>query len=285
MPLATAYLALHVAVALFGLAGLFGKWIDLSPLAIVLGRTVVAAVTLGALAAARREPLGRLDVAWLLNGAILALHWVTFFLAIRISSVAVGLLGYATFPLFVLVIERRGRWRSVARVEWLTALLVVAGFAVLVPRLAWSDTTVRGLVLGLASAVTFAWLAVRNRALVGQHGALGLAFWQNAWAAIWLMVAVVPIASTMEAPTWQDLGAIVTLGALCTALAHTLFIASLRQVGTHKASIVAALEPVYGMAFATLLLSEWPTPRQVVGALLLVGAAIVASRRTRFEPA
>jgi len=284
MPLATAYLALHVAVALFGLAGLFGKWIDLSPLAIVLGRTVVAAVTLGALAAARREPLGRLDVAWLLNGAILALHWVTFFLAIRISSVAVGLLGYATFPLFVLVIERRGRWRSVARVEWLTALLVVAGFAVLVPRLAWSDTTVRGLVLGLASAVTFAWLAVRNRALVEQHGALGLAFWQNAWAAIWLMVAVVPIASTMEAPTWQDLGAIVTLGALCTALAHTLFIASLRQVGTHKASIVAALEPVYGMAFATLLLSEWPTARQVVGALLLVGAAIVASRRTRFEP-
>jgi drug/metabolite transporter (DMT)-like permease len=284
MPLATAYLALHVAVALFGLAGLFGKWIDLSPLAIVLGRTLVAAIALGILAGVRREPLGRLDVAWLVNGAILALHWVTFFLAIQVASVAVGLLGYATFPLFVLIIERRGRWRSVARVEWLTALLVVSGFGVLVPRLAWSDATVQGLLLGAASGVTFAWLAVRNRALVERHGALGLAFWQNAWAAIWTMVAVVPLASTMRAPSWQDLGAIVTLGALCTALAHTLFIASLRHVGTHTASIVAALEPVYGIAFAVLLLAEWPTTRQIAGALLLVGAAIVASRRTRLEP-
>jgi drug/metabolite transporter (DMT)-like permease len=284
MPLATAYLALHVAVALFGLAGLFGKWINLSPLAIVLGRTLVAAVALGVLSAARREPLGRLDVVWLLNGAILAVHWVTFFFAIQVASVAIGLLGYATFPLFVLVIERRGRWRAITRVEWITALMVVAGFAVLVPRLAWSDSTVQGLLLGAVSGATFAWLAVRNRALVEQHGALGLAFWQNAWAAVWLMVAVVPIAQTMPAPTWADLGALVTLGALCTALAHTLFIACLRQVGTHTASIVAALEPVYGIAFAAVLLGQWPTTRQVIGALLLVGAAIVASRRTTLQP-
>jgi hypothetical protein len=70
----SALAALHVAVALFGLAGLFGKWLLLSPLVIVLGRTIVAAISLALLARVRQERLGRLERAWLLNGAILALH-------------------------------------------------------------------------------------------------------------------------------------------------------------------------------------------------------------------
>jgi drug/metabolite transporter (DMT)-like permease len=281
---AAAFVALHVAVALFGLAGVFGKWLTLSPLAIVLGRTLVAAVVLAVVALSGRRSLGRLDPALLLNGAILALHWVTFFLAIQTTSVAIGLLGYATFPLFVLLIERRGRLGAITRTEWVTIVLVVVGFAVLVPRLSWSDSTVHGLALGALSGLTFAWLAVRNRRLLAQHSAIGLAFWQNAWAATWLIVAIVPISETMRAPTWADIGALITLGVLCTAFAHALFIASLRQLSTHAASVVAALEPVYGIALAVLLLNAWPTGRELIGAALLVSAAIVASRRRAIPP-
>jgi drug/metabolite transporter (DMT)-like permease len=72
---------------------------------------------------------------------------------------------------------------------------------------------------------------------------------------------------------------LVVLGAACTALAHTLFIASLRRVSAQVASIIAGLEPVYGIAFAAVLLGEAPGVREVVGATLLVAAAIVASRR------
>src|SRR5437773_2929482 len=103
---ATSLAALHVAVALFGFAGLFGKWLDWDPVAIVFGRTVVAALVLGLVVAARRTE--RVGPSWTLagNGAILALHWVAFFAAIEVSSVAIGLVGFASFPLFVIVIER-----------------------------------------------------------------------------------------------------------------------------------------------------------------------------------
>ena len=77
--------ALHVAVALFGFAGLFGKWLALSPVAIVLGRTLIAAVALYILRrrVARRVPF---DVRLVANGVVLALHWVSFFAAIQVSS-------------------------------------------------------------------------------------------------------------------------------------------------------------------------------------------------------
>ena len=44
-----ALVALHVAVVLFGFAGLFGKWLLLSPVGIMLGRTAIAAIALGIL--------------------------------------------------------------------------------------------------------------------------------------------------------------------------------------------------------------------------------------------
>ena len=276
---AGALLALHAAVALFAMAGLFGKWLALSALVIVLGRTLVAAATLALAASLRREPVGRPASALVVNGAILALHWVTFFLAIQASSVAIGLLGYASFPLFVLLLERRGAQHAVTPREWTCAALVLAGFAVLVPRLAWSDANVQGLALGAVSGLTFAALAVRNRALLRERLPIGLAFWQNACAAGWVLVACMVVPDLVRMPTAAELVALVLLGAVCTALAHTLFIASLRRVTAQAASIVAGLEPVYGIAFAALLLAEVPGPREWAGAALLLAAAILASRR------
>ena len=101
-----AVFALHVAVGLFGFAGLFGKWIAWSPAALVLGRTGVAAVALGVFLAWRHRALPQPTAALAGNGVLLAVHWVAFFAAIQLSTVAVGLLGYASFPLFVPFLER-----------------------------------------------------------------------------------------------------------------------------------------------------------------------------------
>ena len=76
-------MSLHAAVALFGFAALFGKWIALPATAIVLGRTSIAAVTL-VIVCSWRAPAARPSRApVVVNGAILALHWVTFFAAVQ----------------------------------------------------------------------------------------------------------------------------------------------------------------------------------------------------------
>lgn len=271
--------ALHAAVVLFGFAGLFGKWLSLPPHAIVLGRTAVAAAVLALVVALQRGRF-RAEPRLAHNGIVLAIHWVTFFEAIQVSSVAIGLLGYATFPLFVLGLERMLLDRRPARAEMLTALLVVAGLVVLVPSFSLQDRTVRGLAWGLVSGFMFALLAVRSRRLSASYTPSAIAFWQNLFAA----VALLPFAwlgrDAVSAFSLRDAELLVVLGVFCTALAHTLFIASLRRVTAHTASVVAALEPVYGMALAAWLLREIPTLRTLAGAAMIVGAAILVTRRS-----
>lgn len=273
-----ALVACHVAVALFGFASLFGKWIAWDAVAIVLGRTLVAAVLLAAVIAFRRGALPRPTRPLALNGVILAVHWTAFFAAIQASSVAIGLLGFASFPLFVPWLERVLLGVPMARAKLWGAALVAVGLVLVVPDVRWIDGSGPGLAWGLVSGFTFALLAVRSQRLVVQHAATAIALWQNAVAAA--VVAPIVLARGLGGPLHlADIGLVVLLGAVCTALAHTLFTASLARLSAHTVAICAALEPVYGIALAFVLLGEVPGLRIVAGVVLLMGAALVASWR------
>ncbi|HXT02820.1 MAG TPA: DMT family transporter, partial [Casimicrobiaceae bacterium] len=182
-----------------------------------------------------------------------------------------------SFPVFVLLLEPQWIKRATPRLEYVTALLATAGLVWLVPDFSWSSRVTRGLALGLVSGFGFAWLTVRNRRLVGDHSPLRLALWQNVFAAVALLPIVAIVDRASARPTGAELGLIVVLGVACTALAHTLFIASMRRVSAHSASVVAALEPVYGIALAGLLLHEIPSGRTIVGGTLIVAGALLAS--------
>ncbi len=272
--------ALHCAVLLFGFAGLFGKWLDLPPAVIVLGRTLVAATALGLLRALQGKRGAPFDLRLAGMGALLAAHWVSFYAAIQVASVAIGLLGFASFPLFVLLLERALLGRRWSAREGATAGFVTVGLALLVPELSFANRMVQGLLWGLLSGFTFALLAVANRRWSATRAPLHLAFWQNLWAAI----ALVPFVAALGSPPAigaREIGLLLLLGVVGTALAHTLFITALATVSAHTASMVCALEPVYGILLALLLLGEVPAPRTLVGGALIVGAAVLATRRAR----
>jgi drug/metabolite transporter (DMT)-like permease len=272
----SALVSLHAAVLLFGFAGLFGKWLALSPEMIVLGRTVVASAALTVLLRLLREPSGGFEWRLAAGGAVLALHWVAFFRAVQMSSVAVGLLGFASFPLFVLIAEAIFLRRKLHVADWVTVTLVTAGLLLLVQEFRIENRVVQGLIWGVLSGLMFALLAVGNRALASRRSATGIALWQNACAAACLLPG---FALNPVLPSLRDSALLIVLGVACTALAHTLFIRSMRVLSAHTASVVTALEPVYGIVLAFGLLGETPGRRTLIGAALIVGAALRATSR------
>lgn len=266
---------LHIAVFLFGLAGVLGKFLHISSFAIVWGRTTFATIAILAYLLLRREwrPFtNRTDIlSAFLQGSILALHWVTFFYSIQISSVAVGLLGYSTFPIFVLCLERVIYRTRLASNDLLSIVIVLAGVLFILPNFDLAGSSVRGVLWGTFSGFSFALLSLMNRRLSPRYPAAQLSLVQNFVAALLLTPFVFSEVYRVSAHDWVFL---LGMGICCTALAHSLFINSLKRIRVFTASIVASLEPVYGIAAAFVLLGEVPAWREVCGGLIILGAAI-----------
>ena len=275
-------LEIHVAVFLFGFPGLFGKWLALSPPVIVFGRVLFASLALlAALGFGRRSLriVPRRDLILLaVCGLTLAAHWTMFFKAVQISSVAVGLLAYASFPVFTVFLEpllTKERWDP-ASLGY--AFLCVLGLYLIIPGFEPSDAVVQGVLWGLGAGLTFAILSIINRILASRQSSLAVAFYQDLFAAIFLIPAVVRADFALSL---RDVGLIALLGVFFTAGAHTLFIDGMREVRARTASILSSLEPVYGILLALLFLRESPSLRTVTGGAVVLAAALVATIRAR----
>lgn len=273
--------ALHGAVFLFGVAGLFGKWIALGPMLIVLGRVSFAAGALGLVLLLRRKAVGlppRRDWWMLLScGALLVLHWAAFFHSIQVSTVAVGLLAYSTAPVFAALLEPWWFGESFSARGFAASLLSLGGVAVMIPHWQLQEAVLQGASWGVVAGSSFALLSLLNRGLRREHDAVSLAFIQDGLAAL-LVLPLLP--AIWEPLAARDLALLALLGIVFTALAHGLFIHALRTVRARMATLVSNLEPVYGIALAALLLDEIPSLRTVAGgALILAAVAWVSIRR------
>lgn len=274
----TALLQVHTSVFLFGLSGLFGKLLDLPAAVIVMGRTGFATLAIGLALGLARQSIrlrsGRDLLGMAALGALLAFHWVSFFYSIQLATVAVGLLTFSSFPVFVTLLEPLlfktvWRWRDGA-----IALLVVAGVALVIPDYRIGSATTLGAVWGLLSGFSFALLQLLNKGYRQRHSALAIAFYQDLFACLSLLF-VIPKAGLVLSPT--EWGLLLVLGVLCTALAHTLFIESLAVLRTQTASVISALEPVYGIVLAALLLGEVPGLRTLIGGGVIMVTTLWAS--------
>jgi drug/metabolite transporter (DMT)-like permease len=274
----SALVQVHASVFLFGLSGLFGKFLSLSATVIVLGRTGFAALALGLVLVLGKQS-ARLSTAQdglglALLGLLLAFHWVSFFLSIQLATVAVGLLTFSSFPVFVTVLEpllfkTPWRWRDGA-----IAALVVLGVALVIPEYRLGSATTLGAIWGLLSGLSFALLQLLNKGYRQRYSAVAIAFYQNLFACLALL-AVTPLKGL--ALTTSEVVWLLVLGVFCTALAHTLFIDSLRVLRAQTASVISTLEPVYGIALAALLLEEVPTLRTLVGGTVVLATIVWAS--------
>ncbi|NOQ18467.1 MAG: EamA family transporter [Desulfobacterales bacterium] len=275
-------LEIHIAVILFGLSGLFGKLLTLPPLVIVFGRTFFAFLTLSIILAGFKIPFrvnSRRDFfVLILLGIILAVHWITFFHSIQISTVAVGLLTFSTFPIFVTFIEPVFFKEKIRPFDILTAGSVVFGLLLVIPSFDFQNNITLGAFWGTLSGFTFAVLSILNRKYVSTYPPILMVCCQNGIATLILL-------PFMFFDNWvlqpADYVLLPVLGIFCTALAHVLFIKSLVHIKTQLASITACLEPVYGIIFALFLLGEIPDARTILGGGIMLGTIALATMKRR----
>jgi len=274
-----ALLAIHFGALMFGLSGVFGKLADSTPLIITLGRAGFAVVAL--LLAARflrsggTAPSPRQRAGLLLGGLLLGGHWLTFFIAVKTAGVGIATLGFASFPAFTVLLEGvlfRERTRPV---EFGMVALVCVGLLLVTPQFDLASESTLGLIYGILSGLMFALLSLLNRAVTRGVDPVQAALWQNCI----ILLCLLPLSwSSLPAVPAMDWLWLALLGVLCTGLAHSLFVASLKVLKARTTSVIFSLEPVYGIAIAWWLFNEQPSLGMLAGGALIILASVITSR-------
>ncbi len=268
----------NVAVLFFGLAGVLGKLSVLPAPLIVFGRAFFASLVLLAVCWFQHLPLrpkrSRDGFLLLGQGVLLALHWTAFFQAINVSNVAIGLLAFSSFPLFTAALEPLLLHQRPSRIQIVAAFLILVGIYLLVPSFTLQNNTTLGVVWGVLSGAAFALLSVTNRWLGRTYSSQMISLYQDGIAAI-VLLPIFFLTATTAFWTPRELLILLVLGGACTALAHTLFIASMRVITAQSASLLASLEPVWGIVFGVILLGAIPTASTLLGGAIILGATLL----------
>ncbi len=277
-----------VALPFVSMTGLFGKFLSHSPLLIVQGRTVFAfGALLLALFAIRKAIFFKnyREWAWLMvSGTVLAVHWIAFFQAIQVSTVAIGLISFSSYPLFTTFLEPLFFREQLRRRNVLAVLLVICGLALMATsnnddsNAIISGSVVQGVLWGLVSGLGFAVLTLLNRGHVRNHSPLLLTCWQNG-------IAALVILPWSWSESWdlsgKDWGLLFILGVVCTVGGHTLLINGLRHVRAQVVSLlIAGMEPVFAILFALFLLGETPSRQTLLGGVLIIGTTVFMISRS-----
>lgn len=161
----TALGALHIGALMFGLTGVFGKLAVASASIIVFGRAAFAVLALAFFARfasqTRWQKLEAVDVRrLLLSGLLLAGHWVSFFVSVKIAGVAIATLGFASFPAFTVILEGLIFRERIRANEILLVALVSVGLVLVTPEFDLGSGATTGLLWSIASGLLFSLLSL-----------------------------------------------------------------------------------------------------------------------------
>ena len=271
-------LEIHAAVVLLGLSGLFARYVGQPAAIIALGRVFFASISMYLLFKYRGTDFSlgsRKDFLTLVAaGFLLAAHWTLFFLSIQISTVAIGVLTFSTYPLFETFLEPMILGERLKLSDLICACAMFVGVIIIVPELELSNNITLGIVWGMLCSLTYAALSLINRKLVRKYSGAVLAFYEQGTATVVLLPAFF-----IYRPTFTPLSLflLVLLGVLFTAIAHSMFINGMKTVRAQTAGMIASLESVYGIAAAALFLSEVPSSNEMTGGAVILAAALYST--------
>jgi drug/metabolite transporter (DMT)-like permease len=271
---------IHLCVLLWGFTAILGKAISLPALALVWWRMLL--VTLALLAFPRvwrglRVLPRRLGAAYAGIGVLVALHWLTFYGAIKLANASVAVSCIALGPVFLALVEPWIARRRFDPRELLLGVAVVPGVALVVGGVPAQMHL--GIAVGVASALLVALFGAWNKRLVEHADPLVVTFVELGVGMLFLSAVGLPLLVAQPAaaqaavllPGVRDALLLLLLALACTLFPFALSLVALRRLSAFQAQLAVNLEPVYAIVLAVLLLGE----QRELGAAFYAGVAII----------
>lgn len=284
-PVKRSLISLHITVVMLSAASLFSNIIPLNAVDITFGRSFFACLLLFAFIALSESSLKlksrRCYFIALGLGILMAAHWTSYFAAMQYAGVSVGMIALFTFPVITVLLEPlferfRLAWQDIA-----SALVVLFGIYLIVPSPSVEDDVTLGVLIGIGSAFLYAIRNILHRKHFSQYGGAKAMSYQILVVCACLIWFVSPEFYASTTDMWLQM---ILLGTLFTAIPHALVATSLQYLRAKTFSLIACMQPLYGVILAIIVLNENPTWSTLIGGILVVSASVYETINAHQRP-
>lgn len=270
-----AFLQLHIAILFAGFTAILGKLIGLNEGYLVAYRMLISAVTLAVILFLRKEliMLKWKKVRKLFGvGAIIALHWVTFYGSIKYSNVSVSVTCLSAIGFFTSLFEPIIMRRRIDLLEVLLGLLAIVGIYLIFNFYPEYKT---GIIFGIISAMLASLFPIINKNILKEFSPKIVTLYEMTGGVIALCF-ILPVyfhffPAKYFIPTTSDWFWLLILAWVCTVFAFILSLNALKHISAFTANLSYNLEPVYSIIMAFIIFKE----NKFLGAGFYYGFALI----------
>jgi len=255
-----AFLQLHIAVFLAGFTAILGKLILLNEGLLVWYRLLLTVVILGALMFYKKQ-LKAIPYQDLLKitgvGAVIAIHWVTFYGSVKYANVSVALVCFSATGFFTALLEPLLLRKRIVVAELLLGLLAISGIYIIFD---FHPQYKLGIIFGIVSAMGSAVFPILNKQLLLRFSPRILTLYELGGGLVILTLLLPFYLSQYPAsyylPSVSDWLWLLVLAVLCTVVSFDLELNALKKISAFTANLTYNLEPVYGILLAFVFFQE-----------------------------
>lgn len=269
------YLHLHWIVFIWGFTAILGRLITLDALPLVWFRMLFAVGFIFIYVKIKKVPLKlpkRILLKFLVAGLVIALHWFTFFRAIKVSNISITLACLSTGAFFTSIIDPIFFNKKVVWYEIFFGLIVILGLTIIFNV---EGKYLEGIILALTSAFLSASFAVINSKFVKVYEPTIISFYELVGGVLFFSLFLLG-SSSFDAKFFQltanDFMYLMILSSICTAYAFIASTAVMKFLSPYTVMLTINLEPIYGILLAVLLFKdkEQMSPAFYVGAFIIL---------------
>ncbi|MEC4004343.1 DMT family transporter [Flavobacterium sp. SUN052] len=274
------YLHLHLIVFIWGFTAILGKLVTLDALPLVWFRMLFAVVFIFIYIKYYKIALiipKKVLLKFLVAGLIIALHWFTFFKAIKVSNVSITLACLSTGALFASLIEPIFFGKKIIWYEIFFGLIVVVGLSIIFNV---EGRYVEGIILALTSALLSASFAVINSKFIKDYNATVISFYELSGGVLFFSVFLL-FTNSFNFQFFQlstkDVVYLMILSSICTAYAFIASTAVMKFLSPYTVMLTINLEPIYGIILAVIIFknNEKMSPSFYIGAVIILITVIL----------
>lgn len=238
-----------------------------------LARLLIAAVLMTPLVIARGS-LKKLNMAHFRSmaaiGAVFALHWLSYFLSIKLSTASIGAMAISTFGVQYLLLARIFNNERSGMIEWFAVACCLLGCVFAIGEFTLSSSNALGMLVGIFSGTLYASLPLLHQR------ATGIDTVTRAWGQFtFALCCMLPLLGFSD---WQltatDYYKLLVLGVLCTVIAHGLWVKVSTELPAIVTSLVYYLYVPLAMLSSAWFLDETMTTGKLAGAALILGSSM-----------